>query len=212
MSSKSVFAQVDVTQFLGIPVDGYKPEMVSKLKSKGFTVNRYNSDVLDGEFNGKNVNVFIVTNNNKVWRIAVADAIDMNEVDIRIHFNKLVQQFSHNKNYLPQSDSTLLKFTIPNGEDISYEISIKNKRYQAVFYQKSMVYDSLDNATDTLLAKKKLSEEEGQRLSSLIVQKIFESTNCFNKQVWFAIRERSGKYYLTLFYDNVYNKANGEDL
>lgn len=30
------FAQKDVTQFLGIPVDGTKTEMVQKLKAKGF--------------------------------------------------------------------------------------------------------------------------------------------------------------------------------
>ena len=29
-------AQTDVTKFLGIPVDGDKSEMISKLKSKGF--------------------------------------------------------------------------------------------------------------------------------------------------------------------------------
>ena len=34
-------AQTDVTKFLGIPVDGYKSEMMRKLKSKGFTQNPY---------------------------------------------------------------------------------------------------------------------------------------------------------------------------
>ena len=33
------YAQKDVTQFLDIPVDGYKPEMIEKLKSKGYTIN-----------------------------------------------------------------------------------------------------------------------------------------------------------------------------
>ena len=32
------YAQNDVTKFLDIPIDGYKPEMVQKLKSKGFIV------------------------------------------------------------------------------------------------------------------------------------------------------------------------------
>ena len=32
--SVSVFAQEDVTKFLGIPVDGFKPEMIKKLKEK----------------------------------------------------------------------------------------------------------------------------------------------------------------------------------
>ena len=28
----------DVTKFLGIPVDGYKPAMIEKLKAKGFVI------------------------------------------------------------------------------------------------------------------------------------------------------------------------------
>lgn len=32
------------------------------------------------------------------------------------------------------------------------------------------------------------------------------------KQVWFMINENYGKYYITMFYDNEYNKANGDDL
>ena len=47
------YAQKDVTQFLDIPVDGYKPEMIEKLKSKGYTINQQSEDVLDGEFNGQ---------------------------------------------------------------------------------------------------------------------------------------------------------------
>ena len=55
-------AQRDVTKFLGIPVDGYKTEMQKKLIGKGFT---YNSlyDFYEGEFNGRDVNVYVVTNN-----------------------------------------------------------------------------------------------------------------------------------------------------
>ena len=34
-------AQMDVTKFLGIPVDGNKSDMMSKLKSKGFTQSPY---------------------------------------------------------------------------------------------------------------------------------------------------------------------------
>ena len=38
--STILYAQKDVTQFLGIPVDGSKSEMIQKLKAKGY---RYNS-------------------------------------------------------------------------------------------------------------------------------------------------------------------------
>ena len=32
------------------------------------------------------------------------------------------------------------------------------------------------------------------------------------KPVWFMISEYGGKYYITMYYDNEYNRANGEDL
>jgi hypothetical protein len=32
------------------------------------------------------------------------------------------------------------------------------------------------------------------------------------KSVWFMIDEFAGKYYIVMYYDNEYNKANGEDL
>lgn len=34
----------------------------------------------------------------------------------------------------------------------------------------------------------------------------------YNKPVWFRICEHSGKYYISIFYDNEYNRAQGEDL
>lgn len=92
-----VQAQNDVTQFLGIPVDGSKSEMMQKLKAKGFTNSPVNKDALIGQFNGTNVDIHIVTNNNKVCRIMVCDVNTMNEGDIKIRFNKLCQQFQNNK-------------------------------------------------------------------------------------------------------------------
>ena len=58
MFSIVVHAQQDVTQFLGIPIDGNKKEMVRKLKEKGYQ-NDPMSEALVGEFNGANVNVFV---------------------------------------------------------------------------------------------------------------------------------------------------------
>ncbi len=65
------YAQQDVTQFLGIPVDGSKSAMIQKLKAKGFHANSYNKDVLEGKFNGMDVNIHIATNGDKVCRIMV---------------------------------------------------------------------------------------------------------------------------------------------
>ncbi len=79
------FAQnKDVTKFLGIPVDGTKTEMKQKLIAKGFVPKKLgNNEWLEGEFNGRNVRAFIVTNNNKVWRIMLADTNTVDEADIK---------------------------------------------------------------------------------------------------------------------------------
>lgn len=206
----TIYSQKDVTQFLGIPVDGYKPEMIKKLKDKGFTNNITHKDVLVGEFNGTDVYIHIVTNNNKVCRIMAADINGMNEGDIKIRFNKLCQQFQNNNKYVPLSDTTVSKYTLSEDEDISYELLVHKKRYQAVFYQKTANYDSLIIERDNLLKKEKLTDTDKDHLK-MIMNKLLDESNS-NKVVWFMINQLSGKYYLTIFYDNNYNRANGEEL
>lgn len=93
ISSLFVYAQQDVTKFLGIPVDGSKSEMIQKLKAKGYTSSQHNKEILVGEFNGTDVNIHIATNNNKVCRIMVCDANSIDEGGIRIRFNRLCEQF-----------------------------------------------------------------------------------------------------------------------
>ncbi|MCL8009421.1 hypothetical protein M8845_18495 [Gelidibacter japonicus] len=211
-----LFAQKDVTQFLDIPVDGYKPEMIEKLKSRGFTINRESEDILNGEFNGTKVNVLIGTNNNKVWRIAVFDEYPTDETNIKIRFNNLIQQFANNERYSTEADSTIAKYSIPKDEDISYEIAIHKKRYEAVFYQKSIKHDSLSKELkrkkDLLTQKDSLNNEEFEILKPLMVELGVEIMNSINKQVWFMIKEDYGEYRIVIFYENEYNKANGSKL
>ena len=202
-----LYAQKDVTQFLGIPIDGSKSEMIQKLKSKGYT-NSTVEDVLAGEFNGTEVLINIQTYNNKVWRIIVADAKTENESDIRIRFNNLIQQFQNNKKYISYSDSIILKYTIPEDEDISSELSVHKKQYQAYFFQKTADYDSITLEKDSLLAKQTLNDTDKKQLAMLMNK--FERSK--NKIVWFKIGELSGKYSIIIFYENEYNSANGEDL
>lgn len=127
--------QKDVTTFLGIPIDGYKPQMIQKLKSKGFVLVE-GMDALKGEFNGIDVNVFVATNNNKVYRIMLCDANSRSESNIKIRFNQLVSQFENNPRYITHSN-----FSIPGNERISHEMLIKKKTYDAIFYQKATTED-----------------------------------------------------------------------
>ena len=209
-------AQTDVTKFLGIPVDGDKSEMISKLKSKGFAQSPYGEDILTGVFNGTDVNVVIDTNNDKVCRIMVSDANSMDEANIRIRFNVLCEQFKNNSRYCSlHEDDQKLK----DDEDISYEMNAKKKRYQAVFYQipdTSAV--SFKEGVQSLIHSK-YTKEQLENPSEEISEDVYRIGAMYalekivKKPVWFMISEEEyGKYYITMYYDNEYNRANGEDL
>lgn len=114
-------------KFLGIPIDGTEAQFATKLKAKGFTYNTvYES--YKGQFNGKPVDVYIHTNHNLVDRVYVAFPYTTEE-GIRVEFNRLLTQFKDTGKYMDLS----MNEEIPDDDDISYEISVKNKRYQASF-------------------------------------------------------------------------------
>lgn len=175
------FAQ-NVTTFMGIPVDGAKSAMIQKLKAKGFTYfyDRDDNDYLKGEFNGNKVRVFIQTQNNKVWRICVHDENSTNATNIKIRFNNLYRQFEKSEKYR-QSFIHFNDGTISEDEDISYEMLVHDKRYEAAFFQ--------------------ISETPDEPLSYI------------DKMVWFMIGKIGyEKYIIVIFYENLHNEANGEDL
>lgn len=131
MYSLTMLAQKDITKFMGIPVDGFKKDMIQKLKAKGFEYDN-EIDLLTGEFNGEKVNIFIATQSNKVWRIVVADAIERNEHDIKIRFNNLYDQFNDNPKYVPKlEDNDYISEDI----NLAYEMKVRNKRFEAGFMQ-----------------------------------------------------------------------------
>ena len=184
--SASVFAQKEVTKFLGIPVDGSPTEMIEKLKAKGFkteegfrrdvTVGLIDWDgpeVLTGRFNGEKVLLGLLVEQNKVWRICISDKNTRDETQIKIRFNTLVRQFEGNGKYVPYFDEQ----TIADDEDISSQMTMNKKQYQAAFLQKG---------------------EDGT-----VDEKRF---------VWFTIGEGYKGYKIEMFYDNKYNEADGSDL
>lgn len=213
----TISAQKDVTKFLGIPVDGFKPAMKQKLIAKGFTPKKVgNDEFLEGEFNGKDVELYIVTNNNKVYRIMVAEKNSTDEANIKIRYNNLVNQFENNKRYVCFEDQR-----IPEDEDISYSRLVDKKTYDAIFYQKpdeskidTTAYQ--EEIQNRLLEKytieqlKEPNEEIQEYCKNVASEMAVELIS--KKAVWFRINESYGKYYLTLYYDNEYNRANGEDL
>lgn len=151
----------NVIKFLGIPIEGTKKEMISQLEAKGYEYNAY-KDALMGEFNGTNVVLQVQTVNNRVWRIAILDATSTDESNIKIRFNNLFDQLSNNGKYKLEEGRK-----IKDNDDISYEIIVRNKRFEAYFslkdksihglvwymitnnygkYSIAMFYENLDNA------------------------------------------------------------------
>lgn len=212
VSAIAMHAQDEVTKFLGIPVDGTKTEMIEKLKKKGFTVVKDN--ILTGEFNGRDVDLFVGTNNNKVYRIMVSDANFTSEAEIKIRFNNLVHQFENNSKYASCATDQM----IPESEDISYEMTVHNKRYQATFCQpgdalKAKLWKIIeDKYTPEQLANlsDELKADLDEELRAFGVELLMEAA--LNRSVWFMIDKHYGQYGILLFYDNGYNRANGEDL
>lgn len=218
MISIAAVAQKNVTQFMGIPIDGTKSAMIQKLKAKGFKYNA-NADELSGEFNGEKVNISVVTNKNKVYRIIVTDAVGSTEGNIRVNFNRLCRQFAKNDKYVPQN--LVGEYEIGDDEDIYYEMNAHNKRYQAAYYQISEADKDTTGLTQWVVEKamEEYTEAEIQRLTEQEVQRMkiallmfYMNEKVSHKSVWFMITERFGRYYIHIFYDNVLNQANGEDL
>ena len=220
ITSLFVSAQKDVTTFLGIPVDGTKTEMKKKLMAKGFTPKfEDGTEFLEGEFNGRDVQIYIVTNNNKVYRLMLADKLLVDEANIKIRFNTLVGQFERNSRY--SAPIEIEDQRIPDKEDISYEMNIHKKVYEAVFFQKPD-----DSKVDTVALKTNLMQaiysqytpdqlenaDDDMKREMMISALVVMEELLRKKSVWFRIADYNGKYGINMFYDNEYNRADGEDL
>lgn len=217
-----IYAQKDVTTFLGIPVDGTKAEMISKLKAKGFSYDT-DLDVLKGKFNECDSYINIQTNNNnKVWRIIVVDATPLSETGIRNRFNALIDMFCEKEDKYMMGGETK---HIPEDEDISYEMTIHNKRYQAMFFQrlKKELLDFEEGGKQiNKVLKQKYSEEQlrnptVEEKADIIKITEEESNRIYDemllaKKVWFMIAEQYGEYSIYMYYENQYNSTLGDDL
>lgn len=116
-----------IIRFMNIPVDGPKEIMKKQLEERDFKYNTFEG-CYQGKFNGKNVSVLISTNHNNVDRICVVYP-EMSEIVIKSEYNYLLQQFQTNNKYL----SLPVNKAISEGDNIKYEISLRNKAYSCSF-------------------------------------------------------------------------------
>ena len=93
------------------------------------------------------------------------------------------------------------------------------KSMMLFFYQAPLVVDSVETANKLRAALLvKYTEEQLANPTEEIKKDIYETSTSFvldmmlKKPVWFRIEEFAGKYYIAMYYDNEYNRANGEDL
>lgn len=211
--SFSCYAQYE-TRFLGIPITGSKVDMINKIAQKGFSKTSYNGFDLEGEFNGTQVGISVVTNNNKVYRVCLQDLNYRDERDVQIRYNNLCKQFKENRKYLVVDANP-----IADNEDIFYEITVHKKRYEATFRQSLTDEERKQLGEKYVKAIKEkyhlgaLDKLEGKVREEAIEELSKEMKDIMNNRVvWFMINERYGKYGILMFYDNRANEASGEDL
>ena len=147
----------------------------------------------------------------------VRDVTSSSESDIRIRFNTLCRQIENNKKYQSLSSES---YIIPEDENISYEMSVNKKRYQASYFQipeGGIDSTTIMKETQSFIFSKysqeqlsSLTEEQTQELMTEVL--LYMTEKFYNRSVWFMIDEMYGDYYILLYYDNGYNQADGEDL
>ena len=214
-----------VLKFMGIPIDGTKEEVIAQLENKGF---RYNSlkGCHTGEFNGTTVDISVVTNHDLVYRICVIYP-QQPEHEIIPEFNVLLSQFNRNKKYFALSKNP----PIPTDEHITYERLTNHKEYSAHFAYISPDLFSEKEADQLRELMGKASEMSQEEINSM-VQSMMESwvedkskitedealaiyqrlSSILHGKVWFTIVEGLAQYNIVIYYDNVKNQPNGEDL
>jgi hypothetical protein len=211
----TAFAQEPaVFSFKGVPIDGSKAEMISALIDKGFEYDELN-DVLMGEFNGQQSMILMNENHGKVYRIIVAAKNpSYNEAEVRIAYINLIQQFRDNPKYDEHEPNEF----IPETEDISYEMTVHNKLYDAIFvfnptykWTEDDWAKARENIKNEIEANEYPSPEEKLKAYLSAVENY--SSKAFPKGiVWFRIFEHYGDYSIGLYYENWENKPQGEDL
>lgn len=105
---------------------------------------------------------------------------------------------------------------ISDDEDISYKMTVENKRYEATFSQRIDLKKSEEEVRSELLkiySKEKLdnpTEEENEEIRSKEYEIIIDKW--YKRSVWFMIDGEYGRYRILMYYDNGYNRSDGEEL
>ena len=185
--SASVFAQKEVRKFMGIPVDGSPTEMIEKLKAKGFkTEEGFRRDVTVGLIDWDGPEVLTGRFNGEKVRVFLG--VEKNKV-WRIY---LSDKDSRDETQIKIRFNTLVRQFEGNGKYVPYGVD------------EQTIADDEDISYQMTVNKK--------QYKAIFAQKGEDGTVDEKRFVWFTIIQRSEGYYIAMFYDNEYNKADGSDL
>lgn len=139
IASVEMYAQNNITTFLGIPVDGTKSSMIQQLQQKGFIYNQ-KKDMLEGEFNGEDVFIEIKTQKGKVYAIAVIYHRSHDAKVVKMTYEQLCIQLQNNPKYMVLSEDSL-----PESKDLDYEMTINKRLYSSCYIQNPQFNESDKN-------------------------------------------------------------------
>ena len=224
----SLSAQNDgVIKFMGIPVDGSKEEMISKLKQKGFTYD-YEYNMFQGKFDGESIKGIIETYNDKVYNIRfMHDSRGFNKSVVISKYNSFVLKYDTNEKYLSnikldKAMNDVETYQIDAYEDIGYEMK-KGKVYKAQYYY---TFDKdLSDTTgfyqykiETIRKYKNLAAAYGKDIDEFINDStlpMFYYMHRLEQDLvqFYIVEGMDYNTYLIMFdYYNRRNAPNGEDL
>lgn len=136
MVSVEMYAQSNVTTFLGIPIDGTKSSMIQQLEKKGFVYHQ-KYDQLEGEFNGEDVSIEIGTQKGKVYAISVHYCNSLDSEEVKMTYENLCRQFRDNPKYMALSEDSL-----PESKDLGYEMTVNKRSYASLYIQNPQFNES----------------------------------------------------------------------
>ena len=198
----------DVLKFLGIPIDGSKEQMYNRLKEKGFSGYSWD-EYLEGIFNGENVRVHIGTNHGIVDRIKVVFPYTEERLN-KVKYNTLISRFGRNPKYTELRENKV----IPEDEDISYEIALHDKVYDAVYYLLRSDVDASSWKEDFYREYNARYKKPLSGLTQIEIEEVLFSlpkriSDAIIGIVWFTLPNDNR---IELYYDNLKNRPRGEDL
>lgn len=121
----------DIISFPGIRTGCGREETVLHLMSQGFTPKEHGRTFyLEGKIDGRKMNVYVVTAEDRVSRIVASEARTTSAARARKRFNDLVRTFDGSDEY---SAATGAVQTIPENEAIERLMAEKGVIYQAAF-------------------------------------------------------------------------------